>query len=92
MGDGTLTQADFTNLWTQLATALVGTPGLVGYGLMNEPSALIPSVNLLTAPNGLGGANNPYRYTYNKSGSYIPRCGYKSDFWVWPGVVDLTKW
>ncbi len=37
LGDGTLTQADFVDVWTKLATALVGTPGLIGYDLMNEP-------------------------------------------------------
>lgn len=38
IGDGTLTQAHFVDLWTKIATAFVGTPGLVGYGLMNEPA------------------------------------------------------
>ena len=54
LGDGTLTQADFTDVWTRLSTALVGTPGLLGYDLMNEPSLklLQYGTNLLFAPNG----------------------------------------
>jgi endoglucanase len=36
-GDGTLTTAVFADVWTRLATALVGTPGLIGYDIMNEP-------------------------------------------------------
>ncbi len=56
LGDGTLTQADFTDLWTRLATALVGTPGLIGYEIMNEPNInlLQYGTNLLFAPNGFG--------------------------------------
>lgn len=56
LGDGTLTSAQFVDLWTRLATALAGTPGLVGYGIMNEPRN-ITGVNLLPTPNyyvGLG--------------------------------------
>jgi endoglucanase len=36
-GDGTLTPSAFGNLWGLLAQALAGTPGVFGYGLMNEP-------------------------------------------------------
>jgi endoglucanase len=36
-GDGILTPTVFANLWSQLAQALHGSPGLIGYGLMNEP-------------------------------------------------------
>jgi hypothetical protein len=57
-GDGTLTTADFVDLWTALATSLVGTPGLIGYGLDNEPQGII-GTNLLSFPNyfgsGMGG-------------------------------------
>jgi hypothetical protein len=56
LGDTTLTSAAFVDLWTRLATALVGTSGLIGYDLMNEPSNNMTAVskNLLFAPNGFG--------------------------------------
>jgi aryl-phospho-beta-D-glucosidase BglC (GH1 family) len=59
LGDSTLTQAAFVDVWTRLATALVGRAGLVGYELMNEPQHLVmlqyaPGTNLITTPNGLG--------------------------------------
>lgn len=41
LGD-TLPVASFTDLWTRLSTALNGTAGLYGYGLMNEPHDLVP--------------------------------------------------
>lgn len=56
LGDGTLTSANLTDVWTKLATALVGTPGVIGYGLMNEPSANIVGINLLQAPNYFDGS------------------------------------
>lgn len=40
LGDGNLTQAHFVDVWTKLVTALVGYPGVSGYGLMNEPYSL----------------------------------------------------
>jgi aryl-phospho-beta-D-glucosidase BglC (GH1 family) len=43
IGSVTVPISDFTDLWTRLATALAGTPGLGAYELMNEPSGL-PSV------------------------------------------------
>jgi hypothetical protein len=43
LGDGTLTSANFADVWTRIATALVGTPGLTGYDIMNEP--VIPTWN-----------------------------------------------
>jgi aryl-phospho-beta-D-glucosidase BglC (GH1 family) len=55
LNDGTLTASTFANVWSRLATALIGTPGLVGYGIMNEPTAsvpVLPGTNLLFAPNG----------------------------------------
>lgn len=55
LGDATFTQAAFVDVWSRLATALVGTPGLAGYGLMNEVTGMAVT-NLLTAPNYLGGA------------------------------------
>jgi hypothetical protein len=61
MGDGTLTQANFNTLWGDIAQALVGTPGVIGYGLMNEPASSVPGTNtmyaptnLMFGPNGLG--------------------------------------
>jgi len=54
LGDGTLTTAHFTDLWTKLATALVGYPGLIGYGLMNEPSVNVVGTNLVDGPNYFG--------------------------------------
>ena len=53
-GDGTLTSSKFADLWTRISTALAGTPGLIGYGLMNEPAYSIVGTNLLFAPNGFG--------------------------------------
>jgi endoglucanase len=38
-GDGILTPTRFANLWSQLAESLHGLPGLIGYGLMNEPGS-----------------------------------------------------
>lgn len=52
LGDATLTQAAFADFWSRLATALAGNPGLLGYGLMNEPSSNIIRTNLFFAPNG----------------------------------------
>jgi hypothetical protein len=40
LGDGTLTQAHFVDLWTRLSTAFNGVAGIAGYGLMNEPHDL----------------------------------------------------
>jgi aryl-phospho-beta-D-glucosidase BglC (GH1 family) len=40
LGDANLPVSDLTDLWTRLSTALVGTAGLAGYGLMNEPHDL----------------------------------------------------
>ncbi|WP_205857481.1 glycoside hydrolase family 5 protein [Phytoactinopolyspora endophytica] len=37
IGAGVVTSQDFADLWTRLATAVVGKPGLGGYDLMNEP-------------------------------------------------------
>lgn len=37
IGQGSVTQAAYVDLWTKLATALHGTPGLAGYDIMNEP-------------------------------------------------------
>lgn len=45
IGDGTLTTAHFADVWTKLAGALAGKPGLAGYDIMNEPSNMpAPSV------------------------------------------------
>lgn len=55
LGDGTLTQANLVNLWTQLAKALNGTAA--GYDIMNEPSWDITGTNLLSQPNGLSDTN-----------------------------------
>jgi hypothetical protein len=52
LGSAGLTQADFVDVWTRLAAALAGNPGLAGYDLMNEPSINIAGTNLLFAPNG----------------------------------------
>lgn len=57
-GDGTLTTTAFGNVWTGLSTALVGTPGLVGYGVMNEPTISIIGTNLAQAPNYILADNN----------------------------------
>ena len=60
MGDGTLTQANFNTLWGDIAQALVGTPGLIGYGLMNEPGLNVPGTNTLYAPTNLLYAPNGF--------------------------------
>jgi aryl-phospho-beta-D-glucosidase BglC (GH1 family) len=38
IGTAAVTDADFANLWSRLATAFVGNAGIGGYDLMNEPS------------------------------------------------------
>lgn len=38
IGDAGLPTANYTNLCTRLSTQFVGTAGLVGYGIMNEPN------------------------------------------------------
>lgn len=53
LGDATLTSAVFADTWTRLATALGGTPGLMGYELMNEAIGVI-GANLLYTPNYFG--------------------------------------
>ena len=53
LGDATLTQAAFVDVWTKLSTALVGRAGLAGYGLMNEPIGTV-GTNLFAAPNYFG--------------------------------------
>lgn len=67
LGDGTLTAGYFADVWSKLATALVGTPGLAGYGLMNEPSINIIGKNLLKTPNYISGVSPSYWY-----GNYGP--------------------
>lgn len=54
LGDGTLTQAVFADFCTRFATAFVGTSGLKGYGLMNEPSPNIVHTNLASPANYFG--------------------------------------
>lgn len=54
LGDGTLTQANLTDIWTKLATLLSKTPGLIGYDIMNEPSSAIAGTNLMGQPNYFG--------------------------------------
>lgn len=54
LGDGVLTAAVLADVWTRLATALVGTPGLIGYGIMNEPTNIVGK-NLLVTPNYFSG-------------------------------------
>jgi hypothetical protein len=46
-GQGPLTAAHFVDLWTKLATALKGTPGLAGYDLQNEPHDLQDSTGAI---------------------------------------------
>ncbi len=40
IGGGTVTDANFANVWTQLATAFAGNSGIAGYDLMNEPNGM----------------------------------------------------
>lgn len=49
----TLTQADFTDIWTRIANRWKGHPGLAGFSLMNEPMNM-PSAGGVTA------FNDPY--------------------------------
>lgn len=37
LGDGTLTSAQFADLWSKIASAFRGKPGVGGFDLMNEP-------------------------------------------------------
>lgn len=40
LGDGQLADAHLVDLWSRLSTALKGSAGVLGYGLMNEPHDL----------------------------------------------------
>ncbi len=40
LGNGTLTDAQFANVWQQVATTFAGNPGIGGYDLMNEPNGM----------------------------------------------------
>ncbi len=44
LGDGTLTDSEFANMWQQVATTFAGNSGIAGYDLMNEPSNM-PNVD-----------------------------------------------
>lgn len=61
-GGGTLTNAHLTDLWVRLSTALAGNPGVLGYGLMNEPNSLPGSAGTFTA------AATPYTFDAGVSG------------------------
>lgn len=58
LGSGNLPLTKFYDLWTRLATAFVGNPGVIGYGLMNEPHDL---PNTMTWPTAAQGAVNAIR-------------------------------
>lgn len=58
LGSGKLPLAKFYDLWTRLATAFVGNPGVIGYGLMNEPHDM---PNASTWPTAAQGAVNVIR-------------------------------
>jgi endoglucanase len=47
IGGGTVTDANFADLWQKLSSALAGNPGLGGYDLMNEPNNM-PSATAWT--------------------------------------------
>jgi endoglucanase len=38
IGSAQVTQANYNDLWTRLATVFVGNPGIAGYDIMNEPN------------------------------------------------------
>jgi endoglucanase len=40
IGSTTVTYALYQDVWTKMATTLAGTPGLVGYDIMNEPYSM----------------------------------------------------
>jgi len=48
LGSAAVTDADFANLWTKLASAFAGNPGIGGYDLMNEPNNM-PSATAWTS-------------------------------------------
>lgn len=50
LGNG-VSSANFADVWTKLSTALKGNPGLLGYGLMNEPQAAIVGPQLAKSTN-----------------------------------------
>lgn len=56
LGSEDLPVSAMVDLWEELATEFAGEPGLVGYGLMNEPHDLV-SANLISNPNAFTGAN-----------------------------------
>lgn len=60
IGDGTLTSAQFADLWSRLATAFAGHDGIYGYDLMNEPSNM---PNTAAWPDAAQAAINAIRAT-----------------------------
>lgn len=83
IGDAGLPTADYTNLCTRMATQFGGTPGLVGFGMMNEPNNF-PSGN--TAWQTAAQACIPaYRAVDAATPIYVP-----GDGSINPGGVDAV--
>lgn len=53
LGGGSLTNAQFADVWTKLATALAGHAGLAGYDIMNEPHDLGPAGSSIATQDGI---------------------------------------
>lgn len=75
IGDGNLPISDFVDFWTRMATALVGSPGLGGYGLMNEPYNLASTA---TWPSAVQQAYTAIRAVDANGLIYIPGDGTNS--------------
>ncbi len=81
IGDGTLTQAQFSNFWQLLAATLKGLPGLGGYDLMNEPSNM-PSATIW--PSAAQAAVtairkvDPYTYIFVEGDDYASAASWNS--------------
>lgn len=64
LGDGVLTTTVLADVWTRLATALVGTSGLIGYEIMNEPVNVIWP-NIVRGPGYLNTVSSPNWFMIN---------------------------
>lgn len=74
LGNG-ITSANFANIWTLLTTALttggVPLPGIIGYGLMSEPSQNVvgSTNNLIVYPNGFANTIGTQNWQPGNSGT-----------------------
>jgi len=90
IGSGSVTEAAFASLWSQLATAFSGNSGLAGYDLMNEPNGLPAGVWPGFAQAGI----TAVRTADMTAAIYVEGDGYSSAF-MWqinnPTLHTLTE-